>query len=173
MNLRTVFIGAILVSAWLTDGWAQAGQSAGATSGAGWVTPTPSHKLEISPYGGYLWSGSVDVQVEDELGKLDLKSGPMWGIEVDINVMPGGQAVLLYQRQETELTYQPNRGAKETVGDMTVEFWQVGALGGTQNGNVMGFGLITLGATRLVPQFTGANDVWKFSFIFGVGAKIY
>jgi hypothetical protein len=129
--------------------------------------------VEISPYGGYLWSQSVDVGYDDEFGKLDAKSGPIWGIEADIDVMPGGQAVLLYQRQETELTYQPNYSAKQTVGDVAIEYWQVGALGGTRNGNIMPFGLFTLGATRIIPKFVGGSDVWKFSIIFGVGAKIY
>jgi hypothetical protein len=146
----------------------------GQTTGAsGWDARQQAHKFEISPYGGYLWSQSFDVQYGTEFGKLDAVSGPMWGIEADINVSPGGQAVLLYQRQETELTYQPNYGAKQTVGDAAIEYWQVGGLGGVQNGNIMGFGLLTLGGTRIIPKFTGGSDVWKFSIIFGVGAKIY
>jgi len=129
--------------------------------------------MEISPYGGYLWGGSADVRFGDELGTLDVTSSPMWGIEVDINVSPGGQVVLLYQRQDTELTYKPNFGVKQTVGDVAIEYWQIGALGGVQNGNIVAFGLMTLGATRIIPKFVGASDVWKFSMIFGVGAKIY
>ena len=143
------------------------------TGSSGWVPPQPAHKIEISPFGGYLWSQSADVQYADEYGKLDAVSSPMWGIEVDINVSPGGQAVLLYQRQETELTFQPNYSAKQTVGDIAIEYWHIGGIGGVQNGKIMPFGLITLGGTRFIPNFIGGSETWKFSILFGVGAKIY
>ena len=170
MNFKSFCLSIIALSVVTSSAW---GQYRRPPQNSGWDARSQSHTMEISPYGGYLWSGSADVRFDDELGKLDVKSSPMWGIEVDINVMPGGQAVLLYQRQDSELTYQPNFGAKQTIGDVAIEYWQIGALGGTQNGNIMPFGLFTLGATRIIPKFAGGSDVWKFSMIFGVGAKIY
>ena len=48
-------------------------------------------------------------------------------------------------------------------------------MSGVRKGKVMPFGMFTLGGTRIVPEWTGAasDDVWKFSIIFGLGAKIY
>ncbi len=167
VKVKSVCLLVVLLLVFTPSTWAQS------IGSSGWDARTQPHKIEISPYGGYLWSQSADVQIEEEFGKLDITSGSMWGIEVDINVTPGGQAVLLYQRQDTELIYQPTGGAKQTVGDFAVEFWQVGALGGTQNGKTTVFGLMTLGGTRFIPKFVGGSDEWKFSIMFGLGAKLY
>ncbi|MEJ2719696.1 MAG: hypothetical protein P8181_00965 [bacterium] len=148
--------------------------SSWAQRNSGWGIPNQRHKVEVTPYVGYTWTGSVDVRVEDQLGKMDIDSSPSWGIEIDVNVKSGGQFTLLYQRQDSELNFRPNSSAiKQTLGDVSVDYFQIGGIGGVQNGRVMPFGLFTLGATRLAPDFRPASDIWKFSLILGFGAKIY
>ena len=39
-------------------------------------------------------------------------------------------------------------------------------------GNVMPYGLFSLGGTRYA-ESGGADDIWKFSVILGLGAKVY
>lgn len=137
------------------------------------------HKLEIQPIGGYVWTVSTDATISNQgqlqYGKVDLKSSPYWGIEIDINIpKPGAQLVLLYRRQESTVEWKPTGQVKEDVGDLAVEYWQIGMVGGVQNDKVMPFTMFTLGATRY--DFKGENvagDDWNFSMVFGLGAKIY
>jgi hypothetical protein len=39
----------------------------------------------------------------------------------------------------------------------------------------MTFGMFTVGGARLIPDVAGVqnDDVWKFSVLFGLGAKVY
>jgi hypothetical protein len=95
----------------------------------------------------------------------------MWGIEIDVPVRPDGQLVLLYNRQESEVTIKENL-SKETIGDIVTEFWHIGGMGGVPQGKLFPYTMATLGGTRF-SSLQGANDSWKFSFIFGLGVKYY
>ncbi|UCH85468.1 MAG: hypothetical protein JSW50_07210 [Candidatus Latescibacterota bacterium] len=138
------------------------------------------HRLEVQVVGGYIWTVSRDgtVVLEDntvQSGSMDLKNSGYWGIEVDINIpKPGAQLALLYRRQDTNVEWTPAGRAKEEVGDIAVEYWQIGMIGGVQRDKVMPFTMFTLGGTRY--DFKGRvqeADQWNFSMIFGLGAKIY
>lgn len=143
----------------------------------------PEHKAEITVYGGYRWTWSRRVSWGINTGDLDLKNTGFWGIAVDINLHPAAQLELMYDRQETDWTFKRG-GITNTLGPTTVEYWQIGAVKGIQQGKVKPFGSITLGATRygLAGEYTDPIDgstfrvddsAWKFSVIFGLGAKIY
>lgn len=139
-----------------------------------------THKLEVQALGGYVWTVSRDATISDgsggyEAGSMDLKTGGYWGIEVDINIpKPGAQLALLYRRQESAVEWKRAGGVKDELGDVAVEYWQIGMIGGVQKDKVMPFTMFTLGATHY--DFKGENttaDDWNFSMIFGLGAKIY
>jgi len=156
----------VLVLVGAAPSWAQSQSS-------GWGFQQPSHRIELLGYGGYLWSGSQDVWYGNQSGEIDVKDSAIWGIEADIATRPGAQVVLLYHRQDSGLEFR-YRGQSFDVGDVALEHWHVGGLSGIQRGNVMPFAMVTLGGTRIVPQFAGGgDDVWKFSMLFGLGAKIY
>jgi opacity protein-like surface antigen len=138
-------------------------------------------KLEIAGYYGYSWTFSRHVCGVRECGDIDVKSSGFWGIEVDINAAPGMQVALLYNRQDSDITFRRPIGVTETVTDVAVEYYHVGVLKGVPMGKVMPFGGGTLGATRYaygaVRDDSGnpvnVSDDWKFSFIFMGGAKVY
>jgi hypothetical protein len=133
-----------------------------------------THKIEITPLGGYVWTVSRDGYFDNVQGSLDLESGGYWGIAVDINLpKQGAQLELLYRRQDTELTWKPRSGIKESFGDVGVEYWQIGMVGGVQKDKVMPFTMFTLGATHYDFKSASIDSEWKFSMIFGLGAKIY
>ena len=173
MNRRTSVLAVIVLGALIvavvsaTPSWAQHGWD------DGWGFQEQSHKIEITPYVGYTWTSSLDVRIDDQYGSIDIANSQSWGVEIDINVQSGGQLALLYQRQDSELTFQPTAALKETLGDISVEYFQIGGVGGVQNGKVMPFGMFTLGATRLATKAALSSDIWKFSLILGFGAKIY
>jgi hypothetical protein len=132
-----------------------------------------THRFEFSPYGGYMWTFSRRVNTVDGIGDLDIENSPYWGVELDVNLEPGGQLALLYSRQDSDLTFKRGSGGvKSDITGMSVEYFQVGGIGGVKQGNTMPFGMVTLGATRFA--FDRYNDdVWKFSIMLAFGAKLY
>lgn len=170
MKLKSMLL-VIVALLFAVPSWAQYTRAPRKSSSR--AVPAPNHKVELLGFGGYVWSGSQDVWYGDVSGEIDLKDSGTWGIEADINVRPGAQVVLMYHRQDTELLFR-SPFENRSVGNIAVEHWQIGGLSGIQRGNVMPFGLLTLGGTRIVPKYEDAgDDVWKFSLIFGLGAKYY
>ncbi|MCK5618127.1 MAG: hypothetical protein KAJ17_01945, partial [Candidatus Krumholzibacteria bacterium] len=155
----------IMIAVWLftlisTQAWAQYRQPPARS-----VSQPLSHQFEITPFGGYSWTFSRRVNLGfpvNQSGDLDFTSSPFWGVEVDITLQPGAQLALLYSRQDTDLTFKSG-GLKKNVTSMSVEYFQVGAVGGVKQGNILPFGMMTLGATRFAYDTPGQGDTWKFS----------
>lgn len=158
-----IALGLILISS--APSWAQRGSS----GNAGFHFEQPAHKFEIIPMGGYVWTVSQSATYTGHGGDFDLKNSGFWGIAVDINAKPGVQARLLYRRQDTEVTWK-QAGITENLGDIAVEYWHVGAVGGMTKGNIMPYTSLTLGGTRYVLD---NEDSWKFSIILSLGAKVF
>jgi len=168
-----VFFLTVMVAAVASSAWAQYGKPPRKESQS-WGTQQQEHRLEIFGYGGYAWTSSIDAWYGAYSGEFDVKDSAIWGIEADINVRPGAQLVLLYSRQDSEATFGYH-DVDTIAGNIAVEHWQIGGMSGVQKGKVMPFGMFTLGGTRIIPDFAGAtsDDLWKFSIIFGLGAKFY
>jgi hypothetical protein len=104
---------------------------------------------------------------------LDIGNSPVWGVEVDVNLHAGAQLALLYSRQDSDLSYKSG-GIKNDVTDLSVEYFQIGGIGGVKQGKVLPFGMVTLGATRFAfKDLPAASDLWNFSIVLGLGAKVY
>ena len=172
-KILAVFFVAAMVAAVAAPSRAQYSQPPRKQSQS-WGTQAQQHRIEILGYGGYVWSGSIDAWYGAYSGELDVKDSGFWGIEADINVRPGAQLVLGYSRQDSKITFGYD-SAKLAEGNVAIEYWQIGGMSGVQKGKVMPFGMFTLGGTRVIPDWDGveSDDVWKFSIVFGLGAKIY
>jgi len=133
----------------------------------------PEHAVEIGAHGGYVWTFARDVYYPPLNGQLDIRSSGSWGITADFIAGPGTQLELLYNRQDSKLTYDEPVASQLDVIDVNVEYWHVGALYGVPRGNLLPFGLLTLGATRIDYEGSNYSDTWKFSIIFGLGVKAY
>ncbi|MDH4037229.1 MAG: hypothetical protein OEV86_07035 [Candidatus Krumholzibacteria bacterium] len=150
---------------------AQAQYSASRTS-----APATGHKAELILLGGYAWTMSQDVYVGVTGGELDFSDAGFYGAALDINLArPGayktGQVRLMYRRSDGEVQFKPYTSLTDRQSvDASIEYWQIGGLGGVRRGNAMPFTAITLGGTRLS---AGGTDDWKFSMIFGLGVKVY
>lgn len=125
-------------------------------------------RADIIPFYGYAWTFSHDYYYGLVAGTFDLKDTGYFGVNVDVNVRPGSQVRLMYRRQNTDIQFRSLTTNKSISG--AVEYWQIGGLTGMQRNNMLPYGMVTLGATRYMAQ---SEDVWKFSMILGLGAKVY
>lgn len=125
-------------------------------------------RFEITPFYGWQFGGSVALLA----GDLEIKDAAAYGVILDVTMRPGTQLELSYSRQDTELQFNPFGLPRETLSDMTVEYWQIGGLGFTQRGGARPFGSFTLGATHYNPDAARFDDEWRFSMVLGGGVKI-
>ena len=139
----------------------------------------PPHRAEFGAFGGYAWTDSREtvVQIGNNLQTLqaDVDDSGLWGITADFDTKRGTQAEIFYQRQDGQLTVRGTGSLDQQI-DTAVEYIQVGGLGGYPRGNVRPYGSLTLGATHFSydssPELQ-KDDEWKFSMVFGFGAKMY
>jgi len=170
MNCRTTlaFIAGFLILA--SPCWAQTDTTQQDTAVTVAPAPKAPPRFEIIPMGGYVWTTSQSATYLARNGDIDLKNSNFYGIAVDINVLPVMQFRLLYRRQNTEATFKW-AGGTDNLGDIAVEYWHVGVVKAVKKTEkAMPFTSITLGGTRYVGD---SSDDWKFSVIFGLGAKVY
>ncbi len=136
----------------------------------------PAHKADIVFLGGYAFTMSSDVTVAGlGTGEIDLEDAAFYGVALDFNVVrqtdKQGQIRLLWRREDSDLVFRPFiPGDPSPSVDLSVEYWQIGGVGGVRRGKTMPFTSVTLGATRFAAD---GNDDWKFSMIFGLGVKVY
>jgi hypothetical protein len=136
--------------------------------------------IELNFYADYLWTSRVSATVPDQNGNyvngdFDIKNNPAYGIALDVEVRPGTQVELFYERQESEMEFIPVTfgSPTQTLGDITTSYYHIGAIQGFKRGKVMPFTGGTLGATSLDPSQANVATKWVFSFAFHAGAKIY
>jgi len=133
--------------------------------------------IEFSATYGSMWGGNI----ETVKGTLRTATGPSLGFALDIPVHPAMALELSYTRQDGALDLD-NRDGVNTLTDMSVNYWQIGAVRGLTNGKVKPFVLLSLGATYYSPESstitidgetydTSTNT--RFSFIIGAGFKAY
>ncbi len=132
------------------------------------------HRFELGAHGGYVWTFSREVLYLATGGDVDVKDSGFFGFTADFVVRPDAQLELLYNRQSSTLTFQQfGSPVKSDVGDLSVEYFHIGGLGGRRQGKAFPFGSFTLGATRYATNLAGVDDVWRFSIIPGLGVKFY
>jgi len=133
----------------------------------------PEHRYELGANAGYSWTFAREVVYAGFGGSVDVKDAAHYGGTLDAYVQHGKAVRLMYQRQDSKLTFQPRGLPKTDVADVAVEYFQLGGLAGTPKGNILPYGMFTLGATRLSYSNIDADDNWRFSMILGFGAKAY
>lgn len=130
-----------------------------------------AQKIELTPTYGYMFAGKFSVVQ----GDINIKNGSNFGILLDVQVEKGMMAEFSYSRLNTHSTIEkPAPEVDVDLGDLAVEYYQAGAVINVEaNGNIRPFGLITLGATRYVPQDDSYGDSWMFALSPGGGVKIF
>ncbi len=126
--------------------------------------------IDLNGLYGWQFGGSLNTTA----GDVSIIDSDSWGIELDVAVPEGIQAVLLYLRQDSRLELKDNlTGSKSALFDMSVNYFQAGGMKGVRQGNIMPFGLFTLGATFFDPKGSDLDSEWLFSVNLGLGVKVY
>jgi hypothetical protein len=140
----------------------------------------PEHKFEITVGGGYVWTFSKSAYLPPPggTGSVDIKDSGYWDVALDFTLAGSGgpqvaQLELLFRQQPgTEVQFKQN-GIITDSQDMDVNYYQIGGLGGIPRGKALPFATFSLGATQYHFKSSNLDDSWRFSMIFGLGAKYY
>ncbi len=131
-------------------------------------TEVYSQNLEISPFAGYMFAGSIAT----DKGKLNIKNDFNYGVFFDIPVEKTLQAEFWYSRLSTELILEPDTNEpSEKLFDMNVEYFHAGGIYMESLGRFRPFAAITVGATRFDPLDEEYEEDWRFSITVGGGGK--
>jgi len=129
-----------------------------------------SQGVEISPFTGYMFGGSVKY-IE---GKMNINDGQNYGISIFKPIKAGMDIELNYTRMGSNMSFSPYHGYDYEYAESHLEtnYFQIGALKKLKpdTNKVIPFGSFSLGATWFdASQF---GDVWRFSATLGAGLKI-
>ena len=175
MQYKLMLVISFALMATLCTGEALAQRRGGSPSGASASRPKPPMELSIT-YGS-MWGGNIQTYN----GTLRTATGPSYGIALDIPLDPAMALELSYTRQDGGIDYD-TRSGKDRLTDMSVNYWQIGAIRGLLDGKVRPWISTSLGATYYSPtegtvtiegEDYRAESATKFSFIIGLGAKTY
>jgi opacity protein-like surface antigen len=133
------------------------------------------YRFELTPQVGYRFGGEIEGG-EDALFDTDLEvdEGAAYGVTFDIPLSRDFQLELLFNRQDTELTFDEGLfGGTFDVADLVVDYYHVGMLWQGGNSDVSPFFVASAGVTRLDPDVPGADSEDRFSLSLGGGVKIF
>lgn len=133
--------------------------------------------LEFSATYGSMWGGNLGTRY----GKLRTATGASYGLALDIPVHPSMAVELSYTRQDGALDYD-TRTSLTKLTDMSINYWQIGAVRGLTSGKVRPFLTTGLGVTYYSPEESEVtiegedyqlSSSTKFSLVIGAGFKAY
>jgi hypothetical protein len=133
-------------------------------------------KIEISPFGGYMFGGKMRFYE----GDLKINDNANYGLTLDIELAPDTKLELLWAHMNTQAqfigTYSFDYLTTPPF-DIGVGYIQIGSVREINYDKIRPFGAFTLGTTYFLPGTnTGEvryDDTWKFSVTLGGGAKIW
>ena len=125
--------------------------------------------IEISGMYGYQFGGKLN----GYKGDLSIMDSDNWGAAISIPVQRGIRAEIAFYRQDSHLNIRYYSGGyTEQLFDMSIEYYQIGAIRELRAGRMIPYGIFTLGAVRFAPQTDMYDDEWKFAISLGLGVKI-
>lgn len=140
--------------------------------------------VEIVPFAGYMFGGSVKYYYDSYSPKLDLKDGLDYGVSILVPVQSLVDIEVNYTRMDKVKAIFTTGGYSGYDADelyVASNYFQIGGLSKFYNDNasvLQPFGSFSLGATWFETsptsesQYTDYEDVWKFSIALGLGVKI-
>jgi len=133
------------------------------------------HKVEITPFGGYMLGGSVKFYQ----GKFKIQNAACYGGMIAVQLHGGNYAEFSYTGMGTTGDWTPYYGYgsdyPETTVSMAVNHFQIGSVNELplDNEAVRPYGTLSLGTTWFNMKEENSTDEWLFSFGAGVGLKYF
>ena len=127
-----------------------------------------SAQTEIFGFGGYMMTTRVPVQK----GDLQVNDRLNYGAGIDIEIQKGLKAELLWISEETDVRLRRFSGITEDLFDISVHYFQVGAVHEMGRGKTRPFGAFTIGASLFHPHDASRSDEWLASATIGGGVKV-
>jgi hypothetical protein len=133
------------------------------------------HKVELTPFGGYLLGGSVKFYE----GKFKIEDAACYGGNLAVQVHGGSFIELSYTGMTTTGDWHPYSDYSyeypEGTVDMAVNHFQIGSVNEIplDNEAVRPYGTVSLGTTWFNIQDDDASDEWLFSVAAGLGLKYF
>ena len=126
-------------------------------------------RFEITPYGGYVWTRGYDVMLGGQKGSLDTRESMDFGVTVGYAVRDSlAQVELIYSHQDADVFFEFS-GEEVDYGQVAIDHLHIGGLFGVPSGKTVWFTTLSLGTSRWAPE--DGDDAWRFSLMFGLGAK--
>ena len=133
------------------------------------------HKVEITPFGGYLLGGSIKFYE----GKFKIEDAACYGGMMAVQVRNGNFIEFSYTGMTTMGDWRPyssyaNDHPAGNV-DMAVNHFQIGSLNEfpLNNDAIRPYGTVSLGTTWFNIKDDDADDEWLFSVAAGLGMKYF
>ncbi len=152
---------------------------AGATAALVWLAApaaAQSHKVELTPFIGYMFGGEVNVVN----GSLSIKDDMNYGLVLDFVLNRSAELEASYTRMDTQLEFDEFRVGKRPIYSTSVNVWQFGGqYRFNPTATVRPFFSGTLGFThygvgdKLDPEAPTLTSETLFSMVFGGGVKIF
>jgi hypothetical protein len=135
-----------------------------------------THKVELTPFVGYMFGGEVNVPN----GSLSTKDDMNYGVVLDFSLNRQAQLEASYTRMDTQLQFDEYRVGKRPIYGVSVNYWQFGGLYRfNPTATVRPFLSGTLGFTyygvgdRLDDEAPLLSSETFFSMVLGGGVKIF
>ena len=133
------------------------------------------HKVELTPFGGYLLGGSVKFYE----GKFKVEDAACYGANLAVQVRSGTFVELGWTGMQTQGNWNPyyeySVSIPEGTVDMAVHHFQIGSVSELplDNEAIRPYGTASLGTTWFNIQDDDADDEWLFSVAAGLGLKYF
>ena len=138
-------------------------------------TYSQDHKVEITPFGGYLLGGSVKFYE----GKFKVEDAACYGGMLAVQVSSGNFVEISYTGMTTQGNWKPYNDYEVSIPegtvDMAVNHIQIGSVNELplDNEAVRPYGTLSLGTTYFNIKDDDADDEWLFSVAAGLGLKYF
>ena len=130
-------------------------------------------RIEISPYGGYMFGGKLRFYE----GDLKIDDNVNYGLAMDFAVATDTKIEISWSQMSTTARFKPYFGydyLNADPFDVNVGYIQVGSIRELDlDNNIVPYGGMTLGAAYFAPQNSVYSDSWKFAAGLGLGTKIW
>jgi outer membrane protein with beta-barrel domain len=133
--------------------------------------------FEITPTASYRFSGSVTAYDDEGFRQgrdIKVKEGGAYGVSFDLPIGYRWQLELLANHQST--SFRTDRGLftpTTDLGDVDIDYYQVGLLYNWGRGQVNPFFAASIGVARVDPKFTALEAENRFAGTLAGGVKVF